>query len=143
MSDRILGAVGLLLAIGWIAGARAIETGLMVDPIGPRAFPVIVAAALAVASLVPLLRPDPGPDWPPPRRLVEIGLAVAVMGLYTLALEPLGFPLATALAVFVLSWRLGGTPVAAAATGIGVALGLYLLFRHVLGLSLPAGPPGI
>jgi len=143
VSDRILGAVGLLLAIGWIAGARAIETGLMVDPIGPRAFPVIVAAVLAVASLVPLLRPDPEPDWPPPRRLVEIGLAVAVMVLCTLALEPLGFPLATALAVFVLSWRLGGTPVAAAATGIGVALGLYLLFRHLLGLSLPAGPLGI
>lgn len=143
MSDRILGAVCLLLAVGWIAGALAIETGLMVDPIGPRAFPAIVATVLATASLVPLLRPDPEPDWPRPARLFEIALAVLVMGLYTLALEPLGFPIATALAVFVLAWRLGGTPAASAATGLGVALGLYLLFRWALGLSLPAGPLGI
>lgn len=143
MSDRILGAVGLLLAIGWIAGAMAIETGLMVDPIGPRTFPVIVGIVLGVASLVPLLRPDPEPDWPPPRRFAEIALAVLVMVLYTFALEPLGFPLATALAVFVLSWRLGGPLPAAAATGVGVALALFFLFRDLLGLSLPAGPLGI
>lgn len=143
MSDRILGAFGLLLAIGWIAGARAIATGLMVDPIGPRTFPVIVGIVLAAASLVPLLRPDPEPDWPPPRRLAEIALATLVMILYAHALEPLGFPLATALAVFVLSWRLGGSLPAAAATGIGVALALFFLFRDLLGLSLPAGPLGI
>lgn len=143
MSDRILAAVGLLLAIGWIAGALTIETGLMVDPIGPRIFPVIVGIVLAAASLVPLVRPDPEPDWPPARRLAEIVLAVAVMVLYAFALEPLGFPLATALAGCVLAWRLGGSLPAAVATGIGVALALFFLFRNLLGLSLPAGPFGI
>jgi putative tricarboxylic transport membrane protein len=140
VSDRLLGAVALLLALGLVAGAWQIETGLMLDPLGPRTFPIIIAGVLAIAALYPLLRPDPEPDWPRAGRALEIALAVVVMVVYALLLEPAGFIIASTLAVFVLCWRLGGGPLASIAVGIGVALLIYVVFHLILGLSLPRGP---
>jgi putative tricarboxylic transport membrane protein len=61
---------------------------------------------------------------------------------YALLLEPLGFLIATALAVFVLSWRLGARLGGAALSGIGVSVVIYTVFHLILGLSLPKGPLG-
>lgn len=140
MSDRLLGALAIIVAIAMIVGAWQIQTGMMMDPLGPRSFPIIIAVILAVSGLYPLLRPDPEPDWPARGRALEIVLAVVVMIAYALLLEPLGFIIASALAVFVLSWRLGGSPLGAVAIGIGVALLIYVVFHLILGLSLPRGP---
>lgn len=140
MSDRILGALMLVLALAFMWGAWIIQTGPMLDPLGPRKFPIIIGVILALGALYPLFRPDPEPDWPGLGRLAEIALAVVVMIAYALALEPAGFVLATTVAVFVLSWRLGGTLLHAVAIGIGVAVVLYVVFHLILGLSLPRGP---
>lgn len=140
MSDRVLGALMLALAVALIAGAWSIETGPMMDPLGPRTFPIIIGTILGLGALYPLFRPDPEPDWPGARRIAEIALAVVVMIAYALLLEPAGFLIATALAVFVLSWRLGGTPAHAVLIGVGVAIVLYTVFHLILGLSLPKGP---
>jgi putative tricarboxylic transport membrane protein len=140
MSDRLLGGIALLLALALIVGAWQIQTGPMLDPLGPRTFPIIIAVVLAIAGLYPLLRPDPEPDWPTAGRALEIALAVVVMIAYALLLEPLGFIIASALAVFVLCWRLGGRPVESIVVGIGVAVLIYVVFHLILGLSLPRGP---
>jgi len=142
MSDRLLGAISLILALAFIAGAWQIETGPMLDPLGPRSFPIIIGALLGISALYPLIKPDPRPDWPAAGRLLEIALAVVVMIVYALLLEPLGFLIATALAAFVLSWRLGARPGGAALAGIGVSVVIYTVFHLILGLSLPKGPLG-
>jgi putative tricarboxylic transport membrane protein len=141
-SDRLLGAIGLIVGVAFIWGATQIETGFIVDPLGPRSFPVIIGVVLALASLYILLRPDAEPEWPPLPRWLEIGAAVAVLVGYTLALEPLGFVIATAIASALLSWRLGSRPHWALVAGVGISLGIYAIFHLILGLTLAKGPLG-
>ncbi len=142
MSDRIFGVFGLLLAIGFAFAAFAIEESFLSDAVGPKAFPLIVAAILGVSSLVIAMRPDAEPAWPALGRLVEIGAAVVVMVLYAQMLPVIGFVLATAIAAAYLSWRLGSSVIAAIATGVGTSIGIYVIFHLVLGLSLARGPLG-
>jgi len=142
MSDRIFGGFCLALAGLFIWQATRIETGFIVDPLGPSAFPIIVGCVLALAGLYPLLFPDRAASWPSLRGWLEIVFAVGVMAAYALALPDAGFVAATAVATALLSWRLGSRPHAAAAAGVVVALGIYGVFHLVLGLSLAEGPWG-
>jgi putative tricarboxylic transport membrane protein len=141
-SDRLLGAVGLILGAAFIWGATQIETGFIVDPLGPSRFPIIIGVALMLASLWILLRPDAEPDWPPLPRWLEVIAATAVLAGYALTLEELGFIIATAIAASILSWRLGSAPHWALVSGIGISLGIYAVFHLILGLSLAKGPLG-
>ena len=142
MSDRLFGGITLLVALAFIAGATQIEAALIFDSLGPSAFPIIIGVLLAISSVYLILRPDPEPDWPAARRVVEIVLALVVMLAYTFLLEPLGFVLATALAAGLLSWRLGAPPAIAGISGVGIAVGIYVVFHLILGLSLARGPWG-
>lgn len=141
-TDRILGAAGLILGVAFIWGATLIETGFIVDALGPRTFPIIIGSVLVLGSGYLLVRPDPEPAWPALGGVMEIvGAAVVLIG-YALALEPLGFVISTAIAAALLSWRLGSTPLWGAVTGIAISLGIYVIFHLILGLSLARGPLG-
>lgn len=142
MSDRILGLVGILLAIGFALAALRIEESFLSDAVGPKAFPLIIAAVLGLASIVIALRPDPDPHWPSVGRLAEIGAAVLVLILYAEFLPVAGFVIATAFAAAYLSWRLGSPMLWALVTGVGTSLGIYVIFHLALGLSLARGPFG-
>ena len=142
MSDRIFGVAGILLAVSFAFAALAIEESFLSDAVGPKAFPLIVAAVLGISSLVIALKPDATPEWPSLDRLVEIGAAAVVMVLYAELLPVLGFVIATALAATYLTWRLGSGPIASVVTGLGTSVGIYVVFHLVLGLSLARGPLG-
>ena len=142
MSDRIFGAFGVALAIFYALAALAIEESFLSDAVGPKAFPLIIAAILGLSSAVIALRPDAAPHWPGLGRLTEIAAAIVVLALYAQLLPVLGFVIATAFAAFYLSWRLGSAPVGAALTGLGISLGIYIIFHLVLDLSLARGPLG-
>lgn len=142
MSDRIFGIIGLLLAAFYAWQATLIQESFIQDPVGPKAFPIIIAALLAVSSLVFIWKPDPAPDWPAAGRFFEIAISVAVMIAYALALPEAGFVLSTAVASAFLSWRLGAQPIFALIAGIVISFGIYAIFHLVLGLSLAEGPWG-
>ncbi|WP_172327343.1 tripartite tricarboxylate transporter TctB family protein [Mangrovicoccus sp. HB161399] len=142
MSDRIFGVFGVLLAIGFAFAALQIEESFLSDAVGPKAFPLIIAAILGISSAVIALKPDAEPHWPALPRLAELAAAVVMMLLYAHFLPVIGFVFATALAAAYLSWRLGNTLLLAAATGIGTSVGIYVIFHLVLGLSLARGPLG-
>lgn len=142
MSDRIFGGIGLALAIFFIWGAFQVELSFIVDPIGPRTFPIIIGTLLGIASLVILLRPDPEPAWPALPRLLEIGAAAVVMLAYAVLLPELGFVIATAIAAAYLTWRLGTAPLQSLVAGVLTSVGIYVVFHLVLGLSLARGPLG-
>ncbi len=131
-----------MLAALFIWQATQIETGFIVDPLGPSAFPIIIGVVLALGGLYAIVRPDAAPDWPAPGRLLEIVFAVAVMIAYALVLPSLGFVLSTAVAASLLGWRLGSGPVSAALAGVAIAVGIYVIFHLILGLSLARGPWG-
>ncbi|WP_102226559.1 tripartite tricarboxylate transporter TctB family protein [Acidimangrovimonas sediminis] len=142
MSDRIFGAVGLLLAAFYAYAATLIQESFLTDTVGPKAFPFIIAGVLALASIAIILRPDAEPQWPALPRLVEILAAVVVMLIYAQTLKIVGFVIATTVASAYLSWRLGSKPLAAVLAGIGTAVGIYIVFHLALGLSLARGPFG-
>lgn len=142
MSDRIFGGIGLLIAIVFAYQATIIQESFLSDAVGPKAFPLIIAAVLGLSSIYFLLKPDPNPEWPTMGRLAEIGLAVLVMLAYAQLLPELGFVIATALAATYLTWRLGTRPLPSVLVGVLTSVGIYVVFHLVLGLSLAEGPLG-
>ncbi len=139
MSDRIFGFIGVLLAIGY---ALVIEESFLSDAVGPKAFPLIIAAVLGLSSAAIALKPDAEPSWPGLKRLAELAAATVVLILYAELLPVLGFITSTALASAYLAWRLGSHPIEAVIVGVGIAVGIYVIFHLVLGLSLARGPFG-
>ncbi|SEM80038.1 tripartite tricarboxylate transporter TctB family protein [Palleronia pelagia] len=137
MSDRIFGGIGLVLAIIYAWAAAGIQESFLTDEVGPKVFPWIIAVILGLSSVWFLLKPDPDPEWPSWGRIAEIGLAALVLAIYAEALPVFGFLLPTALASAYLTWRLGSRPLESVVIGVLTALGIYLIFRSLLGLSLP------
>ena len=142
MSDRILGGFGLLLSALFVWRATLIQESIFSDVVGPKIFPFIICAVLAASSLYFILKPDAQPVWPPAGRLLEIAMAVVVMVLYAELLPVLGFVIATALAAGYLTWRLGTKPLQSVLVGVLTSVGIYVIFKLILGLSLARGPLG-
>ncbi len=142
MGDRLFGGIGIALAAFFIWQATTIQESFIQDPVGPKTFPIIIGIILGLSSLAILLRPDPRPEWPAAGRLAEIAAAVVVLLAYAYALPQVGFLIATAFTAAYLSWRLGTAPLHAAAAGIAISIGIYVVFHLILGLSLAKGPFG-
>ncbi len=142
MSDRIFGGIGLVIAIIFAWQASIIRESFLSDAVGPKMFPYIIAAVMGLASIYFLFKPDPEPTWPRIGHLAEIGLAAAVMFAYAQALPELGFIISTAFAATYLTWRLGSSPLQSVVIGAGTSIGIYVVFRLLLGLSLARGPLG-
>lgn len=141
-ADRIFGAVMIVLALGYILSAMNIQTSFITDPVGPRVFPYMVAGVVIVCSLVMVLKPDPGTEWPAPLMALKIAAALALLVGYALTIRPMGFILPTVIASAALSYMISPRPVPAVLSGLGLGIGLYVLFKVVLGLGLVAFPRG-
>jgi putative tricarboxylic transport membrane protein len=147
------GVVGLGLFL--FLGAFSIAGEAQYAGVGPRAFPLVVGAALAVLGVAlaigiatgrAQLTPEGGEDVDETRAADLSAMAWIVAGLVVavFALERVGFALSAAL-VFTLTARAFGSRRLARDAAIGLALGVatYYLFARGLGVSLPAGPlPG-
>lgn len=142
MSDRIFGTIGLIVALLFAWQATVIQESFISDAVGPKAFPIIIAAVMGLASLYFILRPGADPDWPQLHALIELAAAVFVLVVYALVLKEIGFAISTAIAAAYLAWRLGSPILHAVIAGVLTSAGLYLIFRIILGLSLARGPLG-
>ena len=141
-SDRIFGLVTLFVALAFIASATQIQTSFLSDPVGPKAFPMLIGGVAALCSLVMILRPDPNPDWPVGKTWLSLLVAVIVLVVYAYTLKPLGFLLPTAVAAGILSYQISPRPVPAVLAGLGLSIGLFVVFKYALGLGLIAVPKG-
>ncbi len=139
-TDRIFGVVVILAALAYIASAYNLPPGSMFDKLGPKAFPIIVAVGAIICASVMVFKPDTEPDWPPLSTLLSLAFATAVLIGYAYALKPMGFIVPTAIAAGVLSYQITPKPVAAVLVGIGLSVGLFVVFKYALGLSLFAFP---
>lgn len=141
-SDRIFGLIGLAIAALMVWQAGLIRESFIQDPLGPKAFPYVIATIMTLASLFIIFQPDEEPEWPAAGRLAEIAIAVGIMAAYAQLLPVAGFVLATAVTAAFLSWRLGSVPLKAIIAGIVISVGIYVVFHLILGLSLARGPWG-
>ncbi len=142
-SDRLFGLIVLFVALAYIASATQIQTSFLSDPVGPKAFPMLIGAVAALSALVLIFKPDPDPAWPGPRTFGALLIAVIVLILYAYALKPLGFLVPTAFAAAILSYQISPRSVPAIVTGIGLSVGLFILFKYGLGLGLVPLPKGL
>ncbi|GEN22365.1 membrane protein [Halomonas cupida] len=139
-NDRIFGVLMIVLAVayGWAASQFPVPFG-GTEVVGPETFPHLLAVVLAISSLYLVVRPDPDNAWPWSRTGIELIIALVVLALYAMSLEPLGFIVSTALAVGTLCWRMGARPVKAYVTGLVAGTVVFLIFNFALDLSLPLG----
>ncbi|MDQ2778893.1 MAG: tripartite tricarboxylate transporter TctB family protein [Pseudomonadota bacterium] len=139
MSDRILGACCVVAGVAMGLAARGYAAPISYEPVGPRAFPLLLAGLLAAGGLWLALRPGPHgfdlarSNWKP------IGLAVAAVFVYTALFQTLGFPLATALMAVPVGMAFGGTWKQSLIGGVALGVVLYLLFDKLLDVVLPTG----
>ncbi len=143
LSDRIFGLVTILVALAYIASAMQIQASFLSDPVGSKTFPILVAAIAVICGGIMVLRPDAEPDWPALRTLGSIGISVLLLIAYSYALKPLGFLIPTAIAAGVISYQISPRPRFAVMAGIGLSVGLYVLFKVILGLGLKALPSAL
>ena len=145
-SDRVFGLVVILAALAYIVSAFQLQTSFLSDPMGSKSFPIGLGIVAILCGCVMIFRPDEESDWPGPISVLKIAISVAVMVAYAYALKPIGFLIPTALAASILSYLITPRIVFNVIAGIGLAVGLYILFRYGLGLetlqSVPKGWTG-
>lgn len=141
-SDRAFGLFIILVALAYVASAFQIQTSFMSDPVGSKSFPVLIGVVAAICGGVMVLRPDAEPEWPDLRTIGTLVIAVLVMVGFAYALKPMGFLIPTAVTAAILSYLISPRALPAALVGLGFSLGLFLLFKYVLGLGLVPFPKG-
>ena len=139
-NDRRFKLVVVLGALAFIAGALSIQSSFLTDPVGPKAFPLMIGAAAVLCGLVMLLKPDENPEWPDARAWLSMAAATLLLVGYAYALSPLGFLLSTALAAGGISWLIQPRALQAVLTGTGLSALLFVVFKYGLGLGLFALP---
>ncbi|WP_127108010.1 tripartite tricarboxylate transporter TctB family protein [Pararhodobacter zhoushanensis] len=139
-ADRIFGLVLMAVALGYLYSATSIQTSFLSDPVGPRVFPYLIGGFVVIGSAFLIIKPDANADWPGIGTLVQLAIALAVLLGYASAVRPFGFVIPTAIAAGVLSYQINPKPVTAVLTGVGLSVGLFVLFNMVLGLSLVGFP---
>jgi putative tricarboxylic transport membrane protein len=142
MVDRLFAGVWFVLTLGFAYAAKGYEAQFSYEPIGPRAFPWLLAAISAVCALWLLLRPQRIAETLPP--LPEGGarraaLLIVALVAYAFLFEWLGFPAATVLATIAIGRLFGGGWPQVALAGVVLGVSLFLLFDTTLDVTLPLG----
>lgn len=139
MSERILGGVLLFVSIAGIWIARGFEAPFSYEPVGPRAFPMLILALLGIAAVALMLEKKSDTVWAPPAVMVRIGALFGIVLIYAWLFDKLGFILSTALMVIPVARFFSGTWIQAIVGGLGLGAGLYILFDKLLDVAMPTG----
>lgn len=139
MSDRIFGLIWLAVSITIGALAWQIHAPFSYEPVGPRSFPLLLAALMAACSIWLILRPGPPIRWPGPAMFKRIVTMFVVLLAYALVFQWLGFMLATALLTVGLGRLFGGSWTQCVVGGVAMGISFYVLFDRLLDVVLPVG----
>lgn len=149
MTDKAIVVCALLLAAGYAWMTEQVTVMPFGDPLGPKAFPRILTAALVGCALLLVgeilfsnAKRTHGPDDTPgvPATRWVIAATVAFTGLYFVLFEPLGFILSSS--AYLLAMTVYFNPGKAGANALVSLLfpvACYLIFTRVLGVELSRG----
>lgn len=139
MSDRIFGVVWLVVSIGFGVMAWPIQAPFSYEPVGPRAFPLLLAVLMAACSLWLVVRPGPTAHWPDRATFHRIVAMFAMLLAYAFVFQWLGFMVSTTLLTIGIGRLFGGSWKLCIAGGVGMGVVLYFLFDRLLDVALPIG----
>lgn len=136
---RTTAACLFLFAVAYGVGATAIDYAFASDPLGPRVFPLGLAAMLALLSIWYFFAPGPAEGYPSGRLLLRV-LGIPLVMLAAVALfEPAGFLASTFVLTFGTALIFGASPFKALVGAVGQAVLWWFVFSYVLEVYLPAG----
>lgn len=140
LTPAIPAAIALLLAVAAFAVTFGFPPPAEVNDPGAAAFPRLVAVGLAVLAVAQLARPGSGEALPAGGNALRVVGVLALLLVYSVLLEPLGFILATMLFLFgTLLLAEVRKPLPLALIPVGVSAVLFYLFYELLRVSLPTG----
>jgi putative tricarboxylic transport membrane protein len=140
LPERIAGAVLLACAAGLALASLGIEYSFSSDPLGPTAFPLILAAILGCGAVRLLLWPRPIDDWPDRAMLARNAGLVGLCVLGAVLFVPAGFIVSMALMCTGAARLFGAGWPQAIASGVGNAVIGWLVFDLLFAIPLPPGP---
>ncbi len=142
--QRIFAFTLLLACAGLALMAWPYQAAFSYEPVGPRAYPLLMLGLMSLALLYMLFRPAPikhSEDEPPLDRatLTKIGICTALLLLFAGTFEPLGFILSSILIGVPMARLYGGRWLPSVVIISLMSVGLYLLFDKAMDVPLPLG----
>ena len=144
LAQRVFASALLLVCAGLAAMAWPYQAAFSYEPVGPRAFPLLMLALMGLGLVYMIVRPSPvvhSEDDPKLDRetLTKIGLCIVLLLIFAGTFEPLGFILSSILVGIPLARLYGGRWLPSSVIISLVSVGLYLLFDKAMDVPLPLG----
>lgn len=144
LAQRIFALILLLVCAALAVMAWPYQAPFSYEPVGPRAYPLLMLGLLSLALAYMAWRPaaivhdaDERPlDRP---TLKKIGLCILLLLLFAGLFEPLGFILTSALIGIPMARLYGGRWLPSAVVISVMSVLLYLLFDKAMDVPLPLG----
>ena len=142
--QRIFASVLLLACVGLALMAWPYQAAFSYEPVGPRAFPLLMLGLMGLGLIYMIVRPTPvvhSEDDPQLDRdtLIKIGVCVVLLLIFASTFEPLGFILSSILIGIPMARLYGGRWLPSVVIISLMSVGLYLLFDKAMDVPLPLG----
>jgi putative tricarboxylic transport membrane protein len=138
-SDRVLGLLAILMGAGMAVLAWGYKAQVEYEPVGPRAFPLLLASLIGLCGLWLAFKPSHRAHFGSAVQMRSVALCGLFVLLYAVLFQVLGFVLATALMSIPVGRIFGGSWKQSVLTGLGMGVVLFVLFDTLLDVVLPAG----
>ena len=142
--QRIFASVLRLACVGLALMAWPYQAAFSYEPVGPRAFPLLMLGLMGLGLIYMIVRPTPvvhSEDDPQLDRdtLIKIGVCVVLLLIFAGTFEPLGFILSSILIGIPMARLYGGRWLPSVVIISLMSVGLYLLFDKAMDVPLPLG----
>lgn len=151
-SDRIFAVCIILLGVTYLYAASLIEPVAHGDPVGPKAFPILIGVALIGAAVGLLLEPrrtskvdqstgdKAAIAGQSPHNVPAVAAVFIWMTAYVVLLEPVGFLLDCPVFMLgIMAYFHRGHWIVNTAVSVGFTVMVYVLFTKFLLVPLPEG----
>lgn len=139
LNDRVLGVFALLFSALLTWKGWGLEAPFAYEPVGPRAFPLLLAAFIGLCGLWLIAFGRDVAEPNPPGANQRIALMVGLVVAYALIFQWLGFMASTALMTACVGRLFGGSWRQCVTGGVAMGILFYLLFDKVFDVVLPTG----
>lgn len=144
LAQRIFASMLLLICACLALMAWPYQASFSYEPVGPRAFPLLMLGLMGLGLIYMIFRPAPivhTEDEPQLDRptLIKIGLCVVLLLIFAGTFEPLGFILSSILIGIPMARLYGGQWLPSIAITVLMSVGLFLLFDKAMDVPLPLG----
>ncbi|NLJ52487.1 MAG: tripartite tricarboxylate transporter TctB family protein [Alcaligenaceae bacterium] len=139
LTDRTLGVVAILFAAFLTIFGYDLEPPFSYEPIGPKAFPLLIAAVMAICGLILLFKGGNEAEANTRSANLRILAMVGYIVLYAFFFQMLGFVISTTLMVVLVGKLFGATWLQAIIGGVVMSVLFFFLFDKGLDVVLPEG----